>query len=122
MRPQFWTRLGRLTYAALPVAAVLALSAGCNIQIGGGIEAKETWSRTYTPKPGGTLIVKESNGTIRVNVSDEDKIEVTATKISKASTEEAAKADLKEYEIAEKATPDLVEIDSSTRALQVMLH
>lgn len=98
------------------------MSAACNLQIGPSIEAKETWNRTYTVKPGATLTVKESNGEIRVSVSDGDKIEVTATKISKASTEEAAKADLKEYTIAEKATPDLVEIDSSTGGLQVMVH
>jgi len=73
-------------------------------------------------KPGGTLTVRESNGTIRVSPGTGDKIEVVATRISRASTEEAAKADLKEYSIGETSTPDAVELDSSTRALQMILH
>ena len=116
------TALRRLTAAALPLLAVLVASAGCNLHFGTGIEARESWTRSYTVKPGATLSVKESNGTIRVSASDGDKIEVNATKISKGSTEEAAKADLKEYSISEKATADLVELDSSTRSLQMVLH
>lgn len=112
----------RFFTSALSLTAAVALSAGCNLQIGTGIEAKETWTRTYTVKPGATLSVQESNGTIQVGVAEGDKIEVVATKVSKASTEEAAKEDLKQYSIAENATPDLVQIDSSTRALQMILH
>jgi putative adhesin len=116
------TSLRRLTAAILLMTAALAVSAGCNLHIGTGIEARESWTKSYTVKPGATLAVRESNGKIRVTAGDGDKIEVTATRISKASTEEAAKADLKEFSIAETATPEMVEFDSSNRSLQMTLH
>jgi DUF4097 and DUF4098 domain-containing protein YvlB len=114
--------LRRLMAAALPIAAALVVSAGCNLHIGTGIEARESWTKSYTVKPGATLAVRESNGKIRVSAGDGDKIEVTATRISKASTEEAAKADLKSFSIAETATPDMVEFDSSNRSVQMVLN
>jgi DUF4097 and DUF4098 domain-containing protein YvlB len=114
-------RTSRLT-ATFSMAALLALSVACNLQIGTGIEAKDTWTRSYTVKSGATLSVRENSGTIRVEATDGDKIEVTATLISTAPTEEAAKADLKEFTIAEHATADLVELDSSTRTAQFVLH
>ena len=117
-RTVFW----RLPAAALKLAALMAVSAACNLHIGTGIEAKESWTKTYTVKPGATLSVRDSNGSIRVAAADVDKIEVTATRISTAMTEDAAKADLKDFTIAETVTDKLVELDSSTRSLQIVLH
>ena len=97
-------------------------SAACGLHIGTGIEARESWTKTYAVKPDATLSVRESNGKILVTAGDGDKIEVTATKISTAMTEDAAKADLKQFTIAETVTDRLVELDSSTRSLQVVLH
>ena len=108
--------------AALMVAVIAAFSTACNLQIGTGIEAKETWTRTYEVKAGATLSVREANGKVRVEATDGDKIEVTATKISTAPSEEAAKKDLKEFTISENATPMLVELDSSSRGMQFVLH
>jgi DUF4097 and DUF4098 domain-containing protein YvlB len=122
MREQFWMRVRRPAAAILLISAALAASAACGLHFGSGIEARETWNRTYTVKSGATLTVRESNGTIRVNAIDGDKIEVSATRVAKASTEEAAKADLKEFSISETATADHVELDSSTRSVGVMLH
>jgi DUF4097 and DUF4098 domain-containing protein YvlB len=118
LRTVFW----RLPADALTLAALMALSAACNLHIGTGIEAKESWTKTYTVKPGATLSVRDSNGSIRVAAADVDKIEVTATRISTAMTEDAAKADLKDFTIAETATESLVELDSSTRSLEIALH
>src|SRR5262245_52847337 len=117
-RAYFW----RFAAAIAPAIAVAASSAACNLHFGNGVEAKESWTRTYTVKPGATLVVRESNGRIRVEVADGDKIEVVATRISTAPTEEAAKADLKNSSITENVTADLVELDSSTRSLQIMMN
>jgi DUF4097 and DUF4098 domain-containing protein YvlB len=119
------SRSGRSSVAAfsllLLTAAAVSLGA-CNLHIGTGIEARESWTKTYTVKPGATLSVRESNGKIHVAAADVDKIEVTATRISTAMTEEAAKADLKDFTIAETVTDNLVELDSSKGSLQVVLH
>ena len=108
--------------AAVPIIAALAALGGCNLHIGSGIEARESWTRTYTVKQGATLTVRESNGTIRVGIGAGDKIEVIATRISRGSTEEAAKADLKTYSIGETSTPEMVELDSSAGGLQSVMH
>ncbi len=120
------TRLRSLPWrdirTALVAATVLAASAACNLQIGTGVEAREDWTRTYTIKAGGTLQVRGTNGKIHVVAIDGDKVEVSATKIAKGSTEEAAKATLKDVTIAETATPDRVELDSTTHGIEFALQ
>ena len=55
----------------------------------------------------------EANGRITVEAGDGDEIEVSATRVAKAPTEEAAKAALEEIQIKEAASADRVEIDST---------
>lgn len=112
-----WRLIGT---AVLAVATFAALSA-CNLQIGTGIEARDTWTRTYTVKPGATLDVRETNGRIHVTSTDGDKIEVSATRVAKGWTEEAARAKLKDVTIAESATVDRVELDSTSHGLQLTM-
>lgn len=93
-------------------AALLALTA-CNIQFGTGIEATDTWTKSYPVSAAATLEVLETNGKINVTAGVGDQIRVTAVKHAKGATEEAAKAALKEMTIKETATADRVSLDSS---------
>ena len=96
--------------AALP--ALLALSA-CTLQFGLGVEAKDTWSRSYKVTPAATLELREPNGTIHVTGGTGDQIEVSATKVAKGPNDQAAKAALADVKINESASPDHVMLDSS---------
>jgi DUF4097 and DUF4098 domain-containing protein YvlB len=122
MRTLLPFRPWRLAGAAVMAAAALAASSACNLQIGTGIEARDAWTRTYVVKPGATLDVRETNGRIHVTPIDGDKIEVSATRIAKGPTEEAAQAALKDFTIAESATADRVELDSTTHGIQLTLR
>jgi hypothetical protein len=97
--------------AALTLAG--ALVSACNLHIGTGVEARENWTRTYTVKPGATLEVREANGRVRVLAVDGDTITVSAARVARADSDAAAKAALKDVTIAETATPDRVELDST---------
>ena len=103
------SRLGR----GLATAAPLLALAACNIQFGTGIEATETWTKTYPVSATATLEVHETNGKIHVTGGDGDQIRVSAIKHAKASTEEAAKAAVKEVAIKETATTGRVSLDST---------
>jgi DUF4097 and DUF4098 domain-containing protein YvlB len=119
MRSPRTLTLKRVAGRGLLTLPLLALAAGCNLQIGTGIEASEAWNRTYEVSPGATLDVRETNGQIRIEAADGNQIEVQATRIAKASTEEAAKAALKELTISETATAGRVELDSTMPGLQL---
>jgi hypothetical protein len=100
--------------AGLMLGALAALSA-CGLHIGTGIEAKDTWTRTYPVKAGATLEIHETTGLISLEAIDGDAIEVDATRIAEASTEEAAKELLKDFTIRETAAPDRVELDGTAQ-------
>jgi hypothetical protein len=106
---------------AVGLALALAASAACNLQIGTGVEAREDWTRTYSVRPGATLDLRETNGKIRVEATAGDRLEVTAIRIAKGPTDEAARAALGKFSIGETATAERVEIDSSTHGLQLTL-
>ena len=110
-------RLPRSRSRALLTAIAVGLGSvawsACGLQLSTGIEAKSTWSRSYKVGDAATLDLREPNGKINVEAVDGNEIKVTATRIAKASTEEAAKAEVEKIEIREKATAELVEIDST---------
>ena len=98
---------------ALAVVAAAAALAACNLQFSTGIEAKSPWSRTYKVTTGATLEIREPNGRITIEATDGSEIQVTATRVAKAPTEEAAKAAAEKIQINEKASDDRVELDST---------
>jgi DUF4097 and DUF4098 domain-containing protein YvlB len=100
----------RLTASAGLMLTTAGFSA-CNLQLGGGIEARDTWTRSYPAKAGATLEIREANGRVHVVAGDGETIEITATRIAKAPTEEAAQAALKEFTIEESVTTDGVSLD-----------
>ena len=101
----------RLVRGIAAVTALCILTA-CNIQFGTGIEATDTWTKSYKVSATATLEIVETTGKIHVTGGDGAEIRVTATKHAKASTEEAAKAAAKEVAIKESATADRVSLDS----------
>ena len=108
----------RTTSAALLLLAA-ALSTACNLQIGTGVEARDTWTRSYPITATGSFSIINDNGRITIDAADIQTIEVTAERIVKAGTEEAANEQLKLWEIQEQVGVDSVSLDSSTRGLTI---
>jgi len=103
-----------------PLACLLlALVCGCNLQFGTGIEAHDAWTRSYPAKPGVVLEVRETSGLIQIDAGDGDSIVVNATRTTNAPTEEAAKAMLAEFTIAETVTADQVTLDGTSSGLSL---
>jgi DUF4097 and DUF4098 domain-containing protein YvlB len=104
-----------MTRRALPLripAAILALavSAACGIDFVPRSEAREEWKRSYPIEPGGALTLENTNGKMVVRPHGGSTIEVVATRIAKAGSDEAAKQLLAETRIEETATPSSVKI------------
>jgi len=104
----------RIALAALPTLLLWMGASACNLQFSTGVEAKEAWTRTYKVKEGATVELREPNGRIRVEAGDGDEVVVNAMRVVKGPSEEAAKAALADVIIKEVATPDRVEIDSTS--------
>ena len=106
----------RLAIAALPALLICMGAPACNLQFSTGVEAKDTWTRTYKVKEGATVELREPNGRIRVAIvrALARLSAVNATKVVKGPSEEAAKAALADVIIKEVATADRVEIDSTS--------
>jgi len=104
----------RIAIAVLPTLLILMGASACNLQFSTGVEAKDTWTRTYKVKEGATVELREPNGRIRVEAGDGSEVTINATKVAKGPSEEAAKAALADMAIKEVATADRVEIDSTS--------
>ena len=108
------------------LAAALCLSASgaaaCDISIGDtgfniGMatnKATETWTRSYAVSAGGTFEVENTNGLVEVLQGTGPKVEVSAGKIAKASSDEAAKDLLTKIEIVETVKPESVRLETKT--------
>lgn len=105
--------------AVLLLPLWVAAASACNLQFSTGVEAKDTWSRTYKVNADATLELKATNGKIRISAIDGDEIQVEATRVAKGATDEAAKAALNDVKITESATADRVALSSATEGLQL---
>jgi len=106
------------TFRGLRLAAAgvsLFLLAGCGVDISMGAEAKDQWQRHYTLTDGGTLEIRNTNGLIQVEPGDGHDVTVSAERVVKAATDEAAKAALAAFEIQESSAPDHISLDSTSR-------
>jgi DUF4097 and DUF4098 domain-containing protein YvlB len=93
--------------AALVLAAA-ALSA-CDIVVntmeGGRAKAEQAWAKTYTLSGSGASIeIVNVNGTIAVETTDGNTLDVSARLVAHGATEEAAREFLKQVEIGEEVT------------------
>lgn len=111
------SRLRPLSVALL--APALALAAGCHLQISTDVEATDTWTRTYPITASGTLAIANTNGRITIEAADTDTIDITAERLVKAGTEDAANEQLALIDMREEVSPDRVSLDSSTRGISL---
>lgn len=97
----------------LAVALALPLVAACDI-VGAGFREQETetWSRSYPLADGGRLEIVNINGRIHVTGGTGTTVEVSAEKIAKGATADAAREVLRQLEIAETASPDRVRLET----------
>src|SRR5688572_23982679 len=101
--------MNRLLLLRFPAfALVLLASAACEIDFVPRAEAREEWKKTYTVDAGATLEIENGNGTITVRPGSGPDIEIIATRIAKAGTEEEAKKLLAETKIEESASASSV--------------
>ncbi|HEX5070187.1 MAG TPA: DUF4097 family beta strand repeat-containing protein [Vicinamibacterales bacterium] len=99
-----------------------AALAACNLHIGTGVEARDAWTRSYPVKPGILLEIRETVGLVQIEAGDGDHIIVNATRVTKAATEEAAKAMLAEYNITETLSPEQIILDGTSPGLSLGLN
>jgi hypothetical protein len=114
-------QISRARVFPLAVALSLAFAAvsACNLQLSTDVEAKDTWTRSYPITATGSLHITNSNGRISIEAADTEAIEITAERIVKASTEEAANEQLALIDMQEQVSDDRVSLDSSTRGLTI---
>jgi Putative adhesin len=93
--------------------AVLCASLGaCDLALSSFNEqATDTWAKKFPLSDGGRLEVKNTNGFIRVEVGS-DQVEVSAERVARAATPEAAKEMLKKVEVLEDVTADRVRLET----------
>lgn len=105
------TRLRTATKVG-PLAVALLVSAACSIDFVPRAEAREDWKKTYTVEAGGSLEIENGNGRIIVRPGSGPDVEIVATRIAKAGTEEDAKKLLEEMTIQESASASGVRLAS----------
>jgi DUF4097 and DUF4098 domain-containing protein YvlB len=104
--------------SALLVAA--ALGAGCDVHVGdNGVsvdvssgKASDEWNRTYTVTKGGAVEIVNVNGPIVVEAATGSQVEIRATRVARAKSDEEAQALLKKLEIKEDVSPGRVAIQT----------
>jgi hypothetical protein len=103
----------------LPALLLVAtLGSGCDVRVGengvsldvAGGKASDEWTRTYTVTKGGTVEVVNVNGPIVVEAAKGPQVEVRATRVARAKSDEEAQEILKNAEIKEEVTPGRVAI------------
>ncbi len=105
--------MSRLSFLRFPALALALLSsAACEIDFAPRAEAREEWKKTYTVDAGAELTIENGNGTITVRPGSGPDIEIVATRIAKAGTEEAAKTLLAETAIQDSASGSRVSLSS----------
>jgi hypothetical protein len=101
-------RLGLVAAAALTLGAcdVVVNSMNANAK------AQDEWAKTYSIAPNGRLEVVNTNGLIEVLATDSPQVEVRAERIARANTDEAAKELLKQVQIKETVSGDVIKLET----------
>lgn len=107
------TRALPATVLAGLIVTAAAASAGCDL-VTADFKAKETaeWHKTYQLQPGGRIEIDNVNGSIDVETSDGNTVDVVAQKTARGASAEAAKLALERIEIAETVSPDSIKIET----------
>ena len=85
-------------------------------------EARDEWKRSYTIAKGASLEIRNTNGRIRVDPWDGDTIEVVATRVVKAPSEEQAKNTLAGMKVTDTVSASGVVIDGTDTGFSFMLN
>lgn len=100
-----WTGIG--------VFAAATLVGACGI-VDLSAQATDTWTRHYSLSQGGTVDIRNTNGQTEVIAGDGDAVDVIATKVARAISDDRAKDALKDIQIEETVTPDRIALDTRT--------
>jgi hypothetical protein len=102
----------------LGVAAAGGTLTGCELAVSTlSAEARETWTRTYQLPPDGRFELANTNGSITVEPSPDDAVRVTAEKVAKSASEEAAREVLEQVVIAESVDGAVVRLATKSPRL-----
>ena len=97
----------RPLFHALVLAALVLPTVACELAMANfKAEAREPWSQSFTLPEKGRFELENTNGSIEVVASAGPQIEVSAERIAKAHTEEAAKELLKQIEVTVEQSGD----------------
>lgn len=102
----------RAVSAAAAMTLVAWAAGGCGLSLSDRAEARDEWTRQYDLDAGGTVEIRNPNGTISVRAGDTAGVGVRAVRIVRAGTDEAAQSALKEFTISESVSPDRLVIDA----------
>jgi hypothetical protein len=106
------SHLGKSGPRVAAIAVLCATLGACDLALSSFNEqATDTWAKKYPLSDGGRLEVKNTNGFIRVDVGG-DQVEVSAERVARAATPEAAKEMLKQIEVMEDVTADRVRLET----------
>ncbi len=113
--------IGQFTRRLFPLALLAStlVAGACGLQLSTDVEAKDQWTRSYPISANGTLSITSGNGRVTVEAADIETIEISAERIVRASTEEAANEQLKLIDMKEEVSPDRVSLDSSLRGVNI---
>src|SRR3954454_20883560 len=89
------------------------LGAGCDVHVGengvsldvAGGKATDEWTRTYTVTTGGAVEIVNANGPIVVEAATGPQVEIRATRVARAKSDEEAQELLKKLEIKKDVSP-----------------
>jgi DUF4097 and DUF4098 domain-containing protein YvlB len=113
--------IGHVARRLFPLALLACTLVGtaCGLEISTDVEAKDQWTRSYPISATGSLSITSGNGQVTVEAADVQTIEISAERIVKAGTEEAANEQLKLIDMKEEVSADRVSLDSSTRGMNI---
>lgn len=112
----------RPLYLSALLAAAVPLAAGCDVHVGeNGVsvdvasgKATDEWTRSYTVTSGGAVEVVNVNGPIVVEAATGAQVEIRATRVARAKSDEEAQELLKKLEIKEEVAPGRVVVRTVT--------
>jgi hypothetical protein len=99
--------------AALLIFPFVVAAAACDLAFNDfRATASSDWHKTYDLAPGGHVEIANVNGKIQVQPSSGNAVEVTARRIAKAASDDAAKQAIERIEIRETASPSSVRVET----------
>jgi DUF4097 and DUF4098 domain-containing protein YvlB len=107
----YWSEESMIRRFVASAALSLGLvSAGCMMHGPLNGQASEEWTKSYTLTAGGEVRIDNTNGKVDIEGVDGSKVEITAEKIARATTDEAARQLLPRINITEDISQNRVSV------------